>query len=166
MAFSAPTSLAFSSWGQLCHRGDGIQAAHQHAGGGGRPRLGGGARAPVLRLLGYEHRGDSGARGWIRLAKSLRSRRTHHLSLAESTGEYWRRTTLFRDHLRTHPEVAREYPDLKREFARCTPRITSLTRRARTASSLARPNGQLVWPPPASPPHCRVPLCRLSSKRR
>lgn len=72
---------------------------------------------PVLEGMGYEHRGDGGVRGRIFLAKGPRSRRTHHLSLAEPTSDHWRRSLLFRDHLRAHPEAAEEYRDLKRELA-------------------------------------------------
>lgn len=74
---------------------------------------------PVLEGMGYEHRGDGGGvRGRIFLAKGPRSRRTHHLSLAEPTSEHWRRSLLFRDYLRAHPKAAEEYRDLKRELAR------------------------------------------------
>lgn len=81
------------------------------------------ARGLVLALegLGYEHRGDGGMEGRIFLAKGPRSRRTHHLSLTEPTSEHWQRSILFRDHLRVHPEVAKEYGDLKRELARKYP---------------------------------------------
>ena len=77
-----------------------------------------GGLVPALEGMGYEHRGDGGARGRVFLAKGPRSRRTHHLSLAEPTGEHWRRTLLFRDYLRAHPEAAEEYRNLKRELAR------------------------------------------------
>lgn len=76
---------------------------------------------PVLEGMGYEHRGDGGARGRIFLAKGPRSRRTHHLSLVEPTSDHWRRSLLFRDHLRAHPEAAEEYRDLKRGLARKYP---------------------------------------------
>ena len=42
---------------------------------------------------------------------------THHLSLAESTSEFWRRQLLFRDYLRAHPDVREAYVALKRELA-------------------------------------------------
>ena len=77
--------------------------------------------APALEELGYEHRDDGGVRGRIFFAKALRSRRTHHLSLTEPTSEHWRRSLLFRDHLRAHPEAAEGYRELKRELARRYP---------------------------------------------
>jgi GrpB-like predicted nucleotidyltransferase (UPF0157 family) len=43
--------------------------------------------------------------------------RTHHVHLVESGGPEERRTLAFRDYLRAHPSVAREYEALKRELA-------------------------------------------------
>lgn len=42
---------------------------------------------------------------------------THHLHMVETTSNWWNRHILFRDYLREHPEVVREYEDLKRELA-------------------------------------------------
>ena len=49
--------------------------------------------------------------------KGLPESRTHHLHVVEITSDFWRRHLLFRDYLRTHPEVAREYEALKRRLA-------------------------------------------------
>ncbi len=76
---------------------------------------------PVVEGLGYEHRDDGGVRGRIFLAKGPRTLRTHHLSLTEPTSDHWRRSLLFRDHLRAHPKAAEEYRNLKRELARKYP---------------------------------------------
>lgn len=43
--------------------------------------------------------------------------RTHHLHMVEVRSEFWRRHLLFRDFLRAHSEVAREYAALKRTLA-------------------------------------------------
>src|SRR5262249_32987869 len=43
--------------------------------------------------------------------------RTHHLHLVPFNSERWRRTLAFRDHLRTHPDVARQYAALKERLA-------------------------------------------------
>ena len=43
--------------------------------------------------------------------------RTHHLHLVPFGSPLWAERLAFRDHLRTHPEVAREYERLKRELA-------------------------------------------------
>jgi GrpB-like predicted nucleotidyltransferase (UPF0157 family) len=45
------------------------------------------------------------------------TRRTHHLHLVPSDSRRFRATIAFRDHLRAHPNVAREYEVLKRELA-------------------------------------------------
>jgi GrpB-like predicted nucleotidyltransferase (UPF0157 family) len=40
-----------------------------------------------------------------------------HLHMAELTSDFWRRNLLFRDFLRTHPNVARQYYELKKDLA-------------------------------------------------
>lgn len=42
---------------------------------------------------------------------------THHVHLVEAGGAEERRTLAFCDYLRDHPDVAREYEDLKRDLA-------------------------------------------------
>jgi GrpB-like predicted nucleotidyltransferase (UPF0157 family) len=42
---------------------------------------------------------------------------THHLHLVELGGDFWERHLLFRDYLRTHPEAAEAYYQLKRQMA-------------------------------------------------
>ena len=42
---------------------------------------------------------------------------TYHLHLVKFKSDHWRRHLLFREFLRIHPEVAREYYELKRELA-------------------------------------------------
>ena len=42
---------------------------------------------------------------------------THHVHVVESGGEEERKTLAFRDYLREHPDVAREYEALKKELA-------------------------------------------------
>jgi GrpB-like predicted nucleotidyltransferase (UPF0157 family) len=41
---------------------------------------------------------------------------THHLSLVEHLSPIWNDYLLFRDHLHTNPETAREYSELKKEL--------------------------------------------------
>lgn len=43
--------------------------------------------------------------------------RTHHLHMVELTSDFWEKHLLFRDLLRTHPEEARRYCQLKKELA-------------------------------------------------
>ncbi len=44
-------------------------------------------------------------------------RETHHIHMVELTHEFWRRLLLFRDVLRSRPDIAREYEALKRSLA-------------------------------------------------
>lgn len=43
--------------------------------------------------------------------------RTHHVHMVETTSDFWERHLLFRDYLRSHPDVARQYFLLKKELA-------------------------------------------------
>lgn len=43
--------------------------------------------------------------------------RTHHLHMVELTSGFWEKHLLFRDLLRTHPEEAQRYCQLKKELA-------------------------------------------------
>lgn len=45
------------------------------------------------------------------------ARRTHHLHVVERTSSAWRGWVAFRDHLRSNPQVAAEYADLKARLA-------------------------------------------------
>src|SRR5687768_3715158 len=75
-------------------------------------------RAPyvaAIRALGYGHKGSHGIPGRDYFQRG--SPRTHHVHLVSWTGAFWRDELLFRDHLRAHPDVARDYEALKRELA-------------------------------------------------
>ena len=72
---------------------------------------------PALAELGYEFRPEDDVPGRLFFARGPRDNRTHHLSLTELDGEFWRVQLLFRDHLRTHPETVEAYRRLKRELA-------------------------------------------------
>jgi len=52
----------------------------------------------------YFHRGPPGGR-------------TCHMHMVELDGDFWERHLLFRDYLRTHPEVSQQYHLLKKELA-------------------------------------------------
>jgi len=41
----------------------------------------------------------------------------YHLHMVELASDFWKRHLLFRDYLKTHPEVAQEYFELKRRLA-------------------------------------------------
>ena len=72
---------------------------------------------PALAELGYEYRPEDDVPGRLFFARGPREWRTHHLSLAERDGEFWRVQLVFRDWLRAHPETAEAYRALKRELA-------------------------------------------------
>lgn len=69
--------------------------------------------------LGYEYvpeyEADIPDRRYFR--KGPAGARTHHLHMVEYGGDFWERHVLFRDYLRAHPEVARQYEELKRDLA-------------------------------------------------
>lgn len=108
----------------------------------GRPgNMSGDAYVSAFKQLGYEHKGSFGVPGRNYFRRG--SPRTHHVHLVSWSSELWQDHLLFRDYLRTHPLVAREYDTIKRELAamylqdkeRYTdakgPFIRSIVRRAR-----------------------------------
>ena len=74
---------------------------------------------PPLEGLGYEYipqrELDTPERRF--LARPETKPRTHHIHLVEFGSDFWERHLLFRDHLRTHADAAREYASLKRALA-------------------------------------------------
>ena len=82
----------------------------------GRPgNVAGDAYVAAFRQLGYEHKGAYGipGRNYVRRGTP----RTHHVHLVSWSSEFWRDHLLFRDYLRAHADIAREYETLKREMA-------------------------------------------------
>jgi GrpB-like predicted nucleotidyltransferase (UPF0157 family) len=80
----------------------------------------------AIRLLvaeGWEHRPDVEKMipGWRFFNKppgpEHRTTRTHHLHMVQYQAEEWWKPIQFRDYLREHAEVAREYEGLKRTLA-------------------------------------------------
>jgi GrpB-like predicted nucleotidyltransferase (UPF0157 family) len=74
--------------------------------------------APLLEAQGYDYFwrpsfGDDVPPyyAWF-IKRDERGRRTHHLHMVESGFEHWERLS-FRDYLIAHPEIAREYGELK-----------------------------------------------------
>jgi len=88
-----------------------------------------------LESLGYvhlPHQDDSFAPFFYRPAVWPH---THHVHVVESGGEEERKTLAFRDYLREHAQIAREYEDLKRGLA---PRYSSLDFSSRQAYADAK----------------------------
>ncbi len=54
---------------------------------------------------------------FVRFANAARASRTHNLHVVEVGGDLWNDRLVFRDHLRSHPEAAREYARLKHALA-------------------------------------------------
>jgi len=71
---------------------------------------------PPLATLGFEYGPDDdiAERHWFRGRRG--GLRIHHLSLAEPVSTYFVDALAFRDALRSLPELAREYTDLKTEL--------------------------------------------------
>ncbi len=80
-----------------------------------------GGRLPDLEVLGYEWDGDTFLAGRHDLHKPAEATtfdgRTHALHVYEFGHPDFVDVITFRNHLRTHPAVAREYAMLKREIA-------------------------------------------------
>jgi GrpB-like predicted nucleotidyltransferase (UPF0157 family) len=66
--------------------------------------------------IGYVHRGELGIPG-RHAFRPPPGEAKHHLYLCVAGSDGLRDHLLFRDHLRAHPDVAREYTDLKRRLA-------------------------------------------------
>lgn len=80
-------------------------------------------RATAIRALGragYEHRGESGIAGRDFFRRG--APRAYHIHLVEQGGTFWREHLAFRDSLREHPDVMREYDALKQSLAERYPR--------------------------------------------
>jgi GrpB-like predicted nucleotidyltransferase (UPF0157 family) len=73
-------------------------------------------RSPLLAGLGYQAKGEFGIPGRRYFTKGG-ERRTHQLHAFKRSDTNVTRHLAFRDYLRTHPEIAVEYADLKRRVA-------------------------------------------------
>jgi GrpB-like predicted nucleotidyltransferase (UPF0157 family) len=67
-----------------------------------------------LESLGYDHRGIETVPGTLYIRKA--EPRRYNLHMTEYGNEFWISHMLFRDYLRSHAEVARQYEDLKRRL--------------------------------------------------
>ena len=96
--------------------------------------------APVLEAEGYDYlwrptHGDDGPPwyAWFIKRDPLTHVRTHHIHMVEGTFvEHWDRLR-FRDYLIAHPDVAREYENLKMQLASTFPHDRVAYTRAKTA---------------------------------
>jgi GrpB-like predicted nucleotidyltransferase (UPF0157 family) len=90
--------------------------------------------APFERA-GYEHRGDRGIAGHQFFRRG--HPRAYHIHLVELDCPLWRAYLSFRDYLRTNPEAARQYAELKRALAARFPRDREAYIEGKTAFVLA-----------------------------
>ncbi|WP_198147265.1 GrpB family protein [Gilvimarinus polysaccharolyticus] len=67
--------------------------------------------------VGYQRRVSGDLHDRVFLVKGPESFRTHHLSITYMGSSFWAEHILFRDTLRQHTSLAREYLDLKRKLA-------------------------------------------------
>jgi len=74
---------------------------------------------PLLKPLGYEDvtPQPENPDWYYCLGKRNRGKHLYHLHLVRFNGEHWKKHLLFRDFLRTHPEVAQRYHELKKKLA-------------------------------------------------
>ncbi len=70
-----------------------------------------------LEGLGYFHKGLDDIPGHRYFRKPVNGKRTHQIHMVEVGGEFWERHLLFRDYLRTHPDAAHDYFELKLRLA-------------------------------------------------
>jgi GrpB-like predicted nucleotidyltransferase (UPF0157 family) len=73
----------------------------------------------VMEVLGYEAMGEFGIAGRRYFRKdNEQGIRTHHVHIFEVNSPDVERHLAFRDYVIAHPEIARQYSDLKRELAK------------------------------------------------
>ena len=70
-----------------------------------------------MTALGYRYRGENGIAGRFYFDRVVEGRTVMHVHMFPAGHPEVRRHLVFRDHLRDHPAVAREYERLKRELA-------------------------------------------------
>lgn len=87
-----------------------------------------------LEHLGYEYcpefEDEMPNRRYFR--KTASGRHTHHLHVVAQGGDFWERHLLFRDYLREHDDVVRQYDELKRELAEKHPQDIAAYTEAKT----------------------------------
>ncbi|MBD3192632.1 MAG: GrpB family protein [Candidatus Heimdallarchaeota archaeon] len=75
---------------------------------------------PLLERLNYEYvpeyEDELPERRYFRKPPRGQGRRKFHIHMVATSSDFWERQLLFRDYLRLHPEVAKEYYILKKEL--------------------------------------------------
>ena len=70
-----------------------------------------------LEILGYEYKHDAGISGRHFFARIKGEETTHHLHIVKINGKLWNNQIIFRDYLKKHKRVVKEYNDLKEMLA-------------------------------------------------
>lgn len=73
-----------------------------------------------LQKMGYEYwdeNPDPTRMFFVKGMPPFGEKRTHHVHIVEQNSDHWRNKIKFRDYLRLHPEVAKEYAQLKTQLA-------------------------------------------------
>lgn len=74
----------------------------------------------TLKALGYQYwaeNPDPERMFFVKGMPPFGERRTHHVHIVEPTSKHWQGKIRFRDYLIAHPEVTREYEELKKKLA-------------------------------------------------
>ena len=70
-----------------------------------------------LNKLGYEFRRDNRIRqDHILFSKGPANFRTQYLKLTQKSSQFWKESILFRDYTINHPDIAKEYQELKEKL--------------------------------------------------
>lgn len=75
---------------------------------------------PILQKLGYEYwasNPDPKRMFFVKGMPPYGEKRTHHVHIFKQQSDHWCNKLLFRDYLRSHPNVAKEYEQLKIKLA-------------------------------------------------
>ena len=75
---------------------------------------------PILQKLGYEYWANNPDQKRMFFVKGMPpygEKRTHHVHIFEQDSDHWCNKLIFRDYLRAHPDVAKEYEQLKFKLA-------------------------------------------------
>ncbi len=75
---------------------------------------------PLIEALGYEYKGEFGIPHRHYFVKG--EPRLFHIHMSEINSTEWQNHILFRDYLCQHPEIAKEYAELKQQLALKFPR--------------------------------------------
>jgi GrpB-like predicted nucleotidyltransferase (UPF0157 family)/predicted RNA-binding protein associated with RNAse of E/G family len=131
-----------------------------------------------LKRIGYEYQPEHEAsipeRRFFRKGPSDVPNQHFHLHMVERTSDFWKSHLLFRDYLRTHPQVAQQYYRLKKALASeygldreayteaKTSFIESVLNEARVSSN--RPRVRKSRPSPVSAKELRLRYVRLPDR--